>query len=98
MTGLQPFDPAALMLIALLNPAVAITGFLMGRAANQPQKVLIAAFVAAVAGAALVWIAAFLKVLPARGVGGEAGLFVFMFAVGLVWSGIGYWMRPRTRG
>ena len=97
MTGLQPFDPGSLALIALLNPAVAIVGFLMGRAANQPQKLIVAGFVAALAGAALVWIAAFVKLLPARGVGGEAGLFMIMFVVGLVWSAIGYWFSRNAR-
>lgn len=98
MTGLQPFDPGALVLIALLNPAVAVTAFLMGRAADQAQKLIIAGFVAALAGAALVWLAAYLKLLPARGVGGEAGLFLLMFALGMIWAAIGYRLRPRPRG
>ena len=94
MTGLQPFDPVAMMLVALLNPAVALTGFFMGRAADQPQKLLIAGFAAALAGAALVWLGAYLRLLPVRGSGGEAGLFVMQMAVGLVWAALGYWLRP----
>lgn len=97
MTGIQPFDPGALLLIALLNPAVVLTAFLMGRAASQWQKLVVAAFAAALAGSALVWVAAYLKVLPARGNGGEAGLFVMQMAFGLVWAAIGYWLRPRQK-
>ncbi|MGE0630572.1 MAG: hypothetical protein AB7O43_22515 [Hyphomicrobiaceae bacterium] len=99
MTGLQPFDPMALLLIALLNPAVIAVALLMGRASDQPQKVLVAGFAAACAGAVLVWVAAWLRVLPARGVGGEAGLFVLQFVVGIVWAAIGYrWLRPARGG
>jgi len=94
---MQPFDPVALLLIALLNPAVALVGFLMGRAADQPQKLVIAAFAAALAGAALVWLGAWLRVLPARGVGGEAGLFVLQMVFGLGWAVLGYFLRAQRK-
>ena len=90
MTGLQPFDPWSLLMIALLNPAVVVTGLLMGRAADQWQKLVVAAFVAALAGAALVWLGAYLRILPARGLGGEAGLFVLQYLLGLAWAFVGY--------
>lgn len=95
MTGLQPFDPVALLVVALLNPAVVVVGFMMGRAADQAQKILIAGFIAALAGSAAVWLGAFLKVLPARGVGGEAGLFVMQFVIGMAWAALGYWLQKR---
>ena len=98
MTGLQPFDPVALLPIALLNPAVIVVGVLMGRAADQPQKVLVAGFAAACAGAIVIWIAAWLKLLPARGIGGEAGLFVLQFLLGLGWAAIGYYRLRSNRG
>lgn len=94
MSGIQPFDPGALLLIALLNPAVALVGFLMGRAADQPQKLLVAAFVAALAGAVLVWIGAYFRILPTRGSGGEAGLLVLQMLVGFGWALFGYFIRP----
>ncbi len=89
---MQPFDPGMLVLIALLNPAVALVGYLMGRNADQPQKLIVAGFAAALAGVALVWLAARLHILPVRGSGGEAGLFVLQFVVGTVWSAIGYYL------
>ena len=96
MTGLQPFDPASLVVVALLNPAVVIVGFLMGRAADQPQKILVAGFAAACAGSGLIWLAAFTKILPARGVGGEAGLFVIQLALGIAWAALGYYWQRRS--
>lgn len=96
MTGLQPFDPLALSVIALLNPAVIAVGFFMGRAADQWQKIVVAGFAAACAGAVMIWIATFLKIVPARGVGGEAGLFVLQFLIGMAWAGIGYRMRCKA--
>ena len=50
MIELNAFDPKTLLLLALLNPAVIATGFLMGRSADQWQKVIIAAFAASLAG------------------------------------------------
>lgn len=95
MTGLKPFDPGALLLLALLNPIVAYVGFRMGRAASEPQKIVIAGFVASIAGIVCVWIAAYVKLLPARGIGGEGGLFALQFLVGMVWAALGYWFRRR---
>ncbi|MGE8944124.1 hypothetical protein ACO2I3_19645 [Leptospira interrogans] len=90
MEGLQPFHPEALLLIAALNPAVILVGFMMGQRADQWQKLIVAAFVAALAGAGLVWLGAWLRILPARGLGGEAGLFVLQMVFGLVWATLGY--------
>jgi len=95
MTGLQPFNPMALVIIALLNPAVILVAFMMGRKANQWQKIVVAAFAAALAGFMLVFVATFLKVLPAKGLGGEAGLLALQFGFGLVWATIGYQLRKR---
>ncbi len=95
MTGLQPFEPGALVLIALLNPAVAIVGFMMGRAADQPQKLVVAAFSAAIAGAILIWVGAYFKIVPVRGSGAEAGLLVLQMIVGLAWATLGYFIAHR---
>lgn len=97
MSGLQPFDPGALLLVALLNPAVALVAFLMGRSADQAQKLVVAAFAAALAGSILVWIVTWLKVLPVRGSGGEAGLLVLQMLVGLGWAYFGYSLRPSRK-
>lgn len=97
MTGLQPFNPLSLVLIGLLNPAVLAVGFIMGRRADQWQKLIVAAFAASLAGYGLVWLAAFVHLLPAKGLGGEAGLFVIQFGVGLGWAALGYWTARGSR-
>ena len=96
MPELSPFQPVNLALLALLNPAVLLVGFLMGRQANQWQKLIVAGFAAALCGAVLVWVAVWLGVLTARGIGGEAGLFAISVVVGTIWAAIGYATRPRN--
>jgi uncharacterized membrane protein len=96
MTGLQPFDPTSLVLIAALNPATIAVAFVMGRKADQWQKIVVAAFAAAIAGFLLVFLVTFLKLLPAKGLGGEAGLVALQFGFGLLWAAIGYFTRRRT--
>lgn len=95
MTGLSPFHPVTLFLIAVLNPAVIVVAFLMGRAADQKQKVLIAAFAASLAGFVLFWVVTYLRIVTVKGFGGEAGLVVAQFFFGLIWASIGYWTRSR---
>lgn len=97
MSGLEPFHPTALVIFAAINPAVIIVGFLMGRACDQWQKLVVAAFVAAIAGAALIWLLAFFALLPVRGLGGEAGLFILNLMFGLAWAAIGYATAGRRR-
>ena len=41
---IKPFDPWTLVLISLLNPVVIAVAFYMGRLADQPQKLVVAAF------------------------------------------------------
>ena len=91
----MPVEVGGFAPFALLNPAVALVGLWMGRQANQPQKLIVAGFAAAIAGVVLVWLAARLRVLPVRGSGGEAGLFVLQFVVGTAWAAIGYYFARR---
>jgi len=97
VTGLKPFDPQAILLIALLNPVVILVAILMGRAADQWQKLIVAGFAAALAGSVLIWVVTFLKILPARGVGGEAGLFVVQILLGTLWATAAYLLLRRQR-
>jgi len=90
MIELQPFHPLSVILIALLNPVAIAVAFLMGRAADQWQKLIVAAFASAFAGSIAIWVAAFIGLLPTRGIGGEAGVFVAQFLFGLIWAFIGY--------
>jgi hypothetical protein len=87
---INPFDPATLVLIALLNPVVIAVAFLMGQRADEPQKIVVAAFAASIAGFALYWIAGAVGLMPIHALGGEAALVLLQFLMGLVWAGLGY--------
>jgi hypothetical protein len=82
-------------LFALMNPVAIAVAVWMGRRANQPAKLAIAAFAGAAAGSAVLWFAALLRVpyvaTPARA---AAGIFVaqWIFCLGYAW--IGYRTRP----
>lgn len=88
---LPPVDLKAVVLTALLNPAVIVVALWMGRSASQWQKLPIAAFAAALVGSVLVYIAVRLGVPGVADVGRAAsGVFIAEFLFGLVWAFIGY--------
>ena len=78
---------------AALNPAVAGLAWALGRQADQASKIGIAAFAAAVAGVALLWLAARLHVSFAVDTA-RAGAGVFMTALpfGAAWA----WLARRV--
>ena len=98
MPGLAPYDPLAVLLVALLNPAVIAVAIAMGRRADQPQKLLVAGFAAACAGSLLVWLAADVRLLPARGIGGEGGVFMLQILLGTAWAALGYYRLRAGKG
>jgi hypothetical protein len=87
-----------LILAAVFNPATIATAFLMGRRADQAAKLIVAAFAAALAGLALVWLATFWR-LPAMATlsRAAAGLFALQCAAGLGWAWLGYRFFPDQR-
>ena len=91
-----PFDPGTLVKIALFNPAIIIVAFLMGRRADQWQKLIVAGFAASLAGFILYWLAAAVGLMPVHALGGEAAVLVLGFLFGLLWAGIGYWVAGRN--
>ncbi len=90
---INPFEPMTLLLIALLNPVVIAVAFLMGRRADQWQKLIVAAFAASLAGVALYWLAGAVGLMPIHALGGEAALLLLQFLFGLVWAALGYFLR-----
>ncbi|MEO1281011.1 MAG: hypothetical protein AAFR75_07820 [Pseudomonadota bacterium] len=87
---LQPFDPWPIVLVALLNPISAVVAFVMGRTADQWQKIIVAGFAAALAGYVGVWFATHFGFLPIKGIGQATGVFMMQFVFGLIWAAIGY--------
>ncbi|MBL8883390.1 MAG: hypothetical protein JNL45_10100 [Hyphomicrobium sp.] len=82
------------VLYALLNPALIGVAFFTGRKADEPAKLMIAAFAGAVAGFVLLYIAAWIGVLDAPRVArAAAGVFVLSLLTGLAYAWIGF----RTR-
>lgn len=97
LTSALPFAPITVVIIALLNPAVIAVSLWMGTKANEPQKLVVAAFAGAAAGIALIWLLAELRfefiAKPARA---AAGIFALQFLFGLVWAAIGYKLQRRS--
>lgn len=95
MIALQPFDPYSILLVALLNPVVIAVAFMMGRDANQWQKLIVAAFAASCAGFLLLYVLAYFRVVAVKGFGAPTGVFVAQVFLGLVWAWIGYRFFPK---
>ena len=97
MIDINPFDPQTVVLLGALNPATILVAFLLGRTADQWQKIPVAAFAGAFAGFLLYWLAATLGLFSIHALGGEAGMLLVGFASGLVWALIGYKVFPAAR-
>jgi glycerol uptake facilitator-like aquaporin len=80
-----------LVAYAALNPATIAVAFLMGRKADHRSKLLIAAFAGAIAGVALLYVVALLRVFDAPMLGrAAAGIFSTSLAAGLIYAAIGF--------
>lgn len=83
---------------AALNPAVLAVGWMMGRRCDQAGKLVVAGFAAALAGFALLWLAALLRLPfvadPSRA---ASGIFAAQVLVGAAWAALAYATRPGPR-
>ncbi|MGE0022280.1 MAG: hypothetical protein AB7S70_01460 [Hyphomicrobium sp.] len=95
MIAINSFDPLTIVVLAALNPAVIIVAFLMGRRADQWQKLIVAAFAASLAGFLAYWAGGQVGLFAIHAIGGEAALVMLQFVFGLVWAALGYWFRAR---
>jgi len=89
---LQPDVPLLeVILYGAINPVVIAVAFWMGRKADQPAKLLIASFAGAIAGIAVLNIAALLRIFDAPEVGRAAGgVFTISLIAGLAYAWAGY--------
>ena len=87
-------------LYAVLNPATLAVGLYMGAKASQPQKLPVAAMMAAIAGMALIGLVAKLPLGISLGHERAAGgMFVALAIIGVIWAALGYFVvRPRITG
>ena len=91
MTPVPPVDLAAVFWTALLNPVVIVVAFWMGRSADQWQKLPVAAFAGACAGALLAYIAVRLRLIGATQLDRTpGGVLIAQFLFGLVWAWLGH--------
>jgi hypothetical protein len=92
-----PVDLKVVLLIAVLNPVVIAVAVWMGRSADQWQKLPLAAFAAAAAGTAAVYLAARLG-MPGvvEAMRAEAGVFIAQFVLGLVWAAAAWRLARRS--
>lgn len=96
MTPIEPVPLSNVLFIAALNPATIAVAFLMGRKADQPQKLIVAALAAAMAGSALVWLLAEVGITFFAKTGRAAGgILAAQAIVGLAWAALGYINRRR---
>ena len=91
----MPPDLKDVLLLAFMNPATLAAGFLLGRRANQIQKIVLAVFVAGIAGAMFAWLL-MVTGLFAPKVRLLSGVFVASALFGLVWAWIGYATRSQA--
>jgi hypothetical protein len=85
------------LLYGVLNPATIVVAFMMGHRASDKTKLIIASFVGAVAGAALLFIATFLRLWDAPTLGRSiAGVFIVSLVAGFVYAGAGYLLKRKA--
>jgi hypothetical protein len=93
----EPVDLTIVLITALLNPVVVVVALWMGATADQWQKLPLAAFAAAVAGSAAVYVAVRLGLAGVvRTARAPAGVFVAQFILALAWAYAGYRFARRT--
>lgn len=92
---IQPFDPAGLIMAAILNPVVWAVALWLGWHADQWQKILVAGFAAAMAGAVALWLVTEVGLVTVRGYGGVSGVFVASFIWGMMLAAVSYVMRRK---
>ena len=100
MPDFQPDVPLIeVFLYGVLNPATIVVAFMLGRRADDKAKLMIAGFAGAAAGAALLYIATFLRLWDAPTLGRAiAGVFTTSLIAGIVYAGIGYATKGSTGG
>jgi hypothetical protein len=95
---LPPVDLWSVFLAALLNPLVIVVAVLMGRQADQWQKIPVAGFAAAVIGSAALYVLVRVGLLGGGALGrAAAGVFIAEFLLGTIWAALAYAFAHRAR-
>ena len=87
-----------IVLFSVLNPALIVVAFMMGRKCDQFAKIMIAAFAGAMAVMALLYVGALLGISDAPNLARAAdGVFTACFLAGHIYAWIGYKFFPVTK-
>ena len=93
----MPPDLLQMLIFSLVNPGTILVGLLIGRAADQVQKIIVGAFVASLAGLLVAWLAAKAGVpVGLKQPRNVAGLFILGWMLGLWWSWVGFRFLKRA--
>jgi len=93
----MPPDLKDVLLLTIMNPATLAAGYLIGRMADQPQKIVIGGFAAGIAGALFAWLLMLTGFYPPK-VRLLGGVFVGSALAGIAWAWIGYAVHRRGSG
>jgi len=92
-----PPEVLEIIVHSVMNPGTIVAGYLIGRRADQPQKIIVGAFAAGIAGVLFALIVMKIGVSPDRP-SLFPGIFVLSFVLGGLWAWLGYFAGTSRRG
>jgi high-affinity Fe2+/Pb2+ permease len=95
---LQSIPPEVIEIVvhSVMNPGTIVAGYLIGRNADQPQKIIVGAFAAGLAGVLFAWIVMRIGLAINRP-SLFPGIFVLSFILGALWAWLGYFAASARR-
>ncbi len=93
----MPQELKDILLLAIANPAAIAVAYWLGRRADQRAKIVLAAFIAGLAGVAFVGLLMVLGLVAPK-VRLLSGIFVAAGLASLVWASIGFRVRGWSAG
>jgi hypothetical protein len=91
----MPPDLKDVLLLAFMNPATIAAGFWVGRKVDQREKIVLAGFIAGVAGVAFAGLLMLTGLFEPK-VRLLGGVLVASGLLGILWASIGYASRPQA--
>lgn len=91
-----PPDLIEIVTHAVMNPGTIVAGYLIGRRADQPQKIIVGAFASGAAGLLFSWFVMKIGLSP-DSPRLFLGIFVLSFVLGLGWTWLGYYAGTSRR-
>lgn len=89
MLSFIPPDLQEVVLLALMNPGTILAGYLLGKRASEPQKIIVGAFASGVAGVAFA-ILLMVVGLTTPKTNLLTGVFIAAMLLGVFWTWLGY--------